>query len=255
MTNSAMPTTKIVSYLIEPVGMSPRDGGRDERRHRLVARPSGRRPSRATWPPATRMITVSPMAREAPRIERGDDARQRGGEDDAQRDLQLARAEAEGALAQRGGHGAQRVLGDRRDRRQHEQAEDDPGRQRVELVDLDPEDAAQDLGREEGEGEVAEDDRRHAGQQLEHRLDDLAHARRRVLGEVDRGQQAERDRDDEADRGQVQRARSAAGSRRRTAGRRRAAASTWCRTGSRRAARRRRTRSSPAAARGRSASS
>ena len=33
------------------------------------------------------------------------------------------------------------------------------------------------LGREEGQREVAEDDRRHAGEQLEDRLDRLAHAR------------------------------------------------------------------------------
>ena len=65
-------------------------------------------------------------------------------------------------------------------------------------VDLDAQELAQDLGREERQREVAEDDRRHAGQHLEHRLDDLAHARRRVLGEVDRAQQAERDRDEQA---------------------------------------------------------
>ena len=44
------------------------------------------------------------------------------------------------------------------------------------------------VGREEGQREVAEDDRRHAGQHLEDRLDDLAHAGRRVLRQVDRGQ-------------------------------------------------------------------
>src|SRR5215211_7776193 len=55
-TNSVMPTTKIVSYSIEPVGMSPRD----------VAAMNAAIDRLAVWPPAIRMITVSPIAREAP---------------------------------------------------------------------------------------------------------------------------------------------------------------------------------------------
>ena len=65
--------------------------------------------------------------------------------------------------------------------------------------------AAEDVRREVGEGEVAEDDGRDAGQRLEDRLDHLAHPRRRVLGEVDRAQQPERDRHEQADAGQVER--------------------------------------------------
>ena len=57
----------------------------------------------------------------------------------------------------------------------------------------------EDRRREERQREVAEHDRRHAREQLEHRLDRLAHARLRVLGQVDRGSQAERDRDDQRD--------------------------------------------------------
>ena len=72
-----------------------------------------------------------------------------------------------------------------------------PGRQPVETVDVEPE-RAEDVGREEREREVAEHDRRDAGQQLEDRLDDLAHPRGRVLGQVDRAQQAERDRHERA---------------------------------------------------------
>ena len=78
--------------------------------------------------------------------ERGDDARQRGREDDAQDDLPLRGAEAEGALAQRLRHRRQRVLADRRDRREDEDAEDDAGRQAVEDVDADAERVLQDVG-------------------------------------------------------------------------------------------------------------
>ena len=59
------------------------------------------------------------------------------------------------------------------------------------------EEVLQDLRREEGQREVAEDDRRHAGEQLEDRLDRLADARPGVLAEVDRRAEPERDRDEE----------------------------------------------------------
>ena len=87
-----------------------------------------------------------------------------------QRDLHAVRAEAERALAQRLRHRGHRVLGDRGDRRQHEQAHDQARRERVEHAHLDAE-PLQDRRREERQGEVAEDDRRDAGEQLEHRLD------------------------------------------------------------------------------------
>ena len=137
--------------------------------------------------------------------ERGDDPRQRGGEDDAHDDLPLGGAEPEGALAQRLRDRRHRVLGDRRDRRQHEDAEDDPGRQAVEDLQLDAELLLQQR-REERQREVAEDDRRDAREHLDDRLEDLAHARRGVLGEVDADAEAERDRDEQRDERQVQRA-------------------------------------------------
>ena len=56
------------------------------------------------------------------------------------------------------------------------------------------------------EREVAEHDRRHAGQQLEDRLDGLAHAGPRVLGEVDRRRQAQRDGHDHGNGADEQRA-------------------------------------------------
>ena len=63
-----------------------------------------------------------------------------------------------------------------------------------------PSRSLQDVGREEGEREVAEHDRRDAGQHLEHRLERLADARARVLAQVDRRAEAERDRDQQGDR-------------------------------------------------------
>ena len=54
-------------------------------------------------------------------------------------------------------------------------------------------------GRDEAEGEEAEDDGRDADQDLEDRLDDLPDPRGRVLGEVDRRAEAERDRDEDRD--------------------------------------------------------
>ena len=60
--------------------------------------------------------------------ERGDDARERRREDDADRHLHLVGAEPGRALAQRLRDGGHRVLGHRGDRRDHEDAEDDARR-------------------------------------------------------------------------------------------------------------------------------
>ena len=85
--------------------------------------------------------------------------------------------------------------------------------------------------RDERQREVAVDDRRHAGQDLEHRLDDAPEAARRVLAEVDRAQQPHRQRHHHRDRRDQHRAddqrqhAEAADWRR--------AASTRCRSGTR----------------------
>ena len=64
-----------------------------------------------------------------------------------------------------------RVLGERRDGRDQHHAHHEPRRERVEDLDVDPDVAQQ--RRHEREREVAEDDRRDAGQDLERRLEDL----------------------------------------------------------------------------------
>ena len=53
-----------------------------------------------------------------------------------------------------------------------------PAASALKMSTLRCEEVLQDVRREEGQREVAEDDRRHAGEQLEDRLDRLAHARR-----------------------------------------------------------------------------
>ena len=59
------PTAKIVSYSIEPVGMSPREvAAMNAAIDWKLSR--GSTPRLAVWPPAISTITVSPTAREAP---------------------------------------------------------------------------------------------------------------------------------------------------------------------------------------------
>ena len=186
ITNSVMPTAKIVSYSIEPVGDVAARRAPRCRRPSTGSTRAGRAPRFGVLAAGDEDDHRLADGARGAEHERRDDARQRGREDDPQR--RPAACWRRGRTRPRAATRAPRhgVLGDRGDRRQHEQAEDDAGGQRVELVDPEPEDVAEDLGREEGEREVAEDDRRDAGEHLEHRLDDLAHARAARTRQVDR---------------------------------------------------------------------
>ena len=173
ITNRSIPTAKIVLYSMLPVGVSPpavepmkdasaRCGSRGSRLL-LAHLPGGQQHDHR--------LADGPRDAEH---DRRDDARQRRREDHARGDLELRGAEPVGALAQRLRHGRHRVLGHGRDRRDDHEAHDDPGRERVEDADLDVEQVLQDVRREEGQREVAEHDRGHAGEQLQDRLDRLA---------------------------------------------------------------------------------
>ena len=136
-----------------------------------------------------------------PEHDRGDDPRDRGREDDPGRDLALGRPEPVGTLAQAARHRAHRVLGDRGDRRHDHDPHHQAGGEGVEDRHVEAEEVLEDRRGDEGEREVAEDDGRHADQDLEERLDDPAHPRGRVLGEVDRRAEPDRDRDQDRDPG------------------------------------------------------
>ena len=84
---------------------------------------------------------------------------------------------------------------------------------RVERADVD-EDGPEHSGRDEREREVAVDDRRDAGEQLEDRLEDRAHAGRRVLAQVDGGSEAERHGDQHREERHEQRGAERAGEHR-----------------------------------------
>ena len=171
-------------------GCRPSPVARDERGHRLRSPARGSSDGRA-GPGRPAIRTIMRLADGA-----------RGAEHDARRRCRRAppgrrRASADLAACSRRArtrpragvrHRGHRVLGDRRDRRQDQDADDEARRERVEhgCTSRPRSRSLQDLGREEGEREVAEDDRRDAGEHLEDRLDDLADALRRVLGEVDR---------------------------------------------------------------------
>ena len=107
-----------------------------------------------------------------------------------------------------------------------------PGGERVEDPHVEVEEAAQDLRREERQREVAEDDRRDAGEQLEDRLDRLADARARVLAQVDRRRRARAGPPRAARSGWWRACRPRAAARRSSAAR--TAASTSSRRGTRR---------------------
>src|SRR5690606_35527766 len=140
----------------------------------------------------------------------GGDPREGGGDDDAQRHLELGGTEGVGGLAQGGGDGAEGVLGEGADQGHDQDPHHDPGREHVEEPHhVDPEDRTQDRGHER-DGEEAVDDGGDPHQDLEHRLEDRPHPAAGVLGEVDGRGESDRDRHqhgDEADedRGQHQR--------------------------------------------------
>ena len=108
----------------------------------------------------------------------------RGRHDDLHRGLEARRAHRVRAFAQAHRHRAHRVLGQRGDVRNDHDAHHHARRQHVEAgqpgIDL------LQQRRDEQQREVAVDDGRHAGQQLEHRLERLARLVAGELGQVDR---------------------------------------------------------------------
>ena len=132
--------------------------------------------------PAARATTiVSPIARLAARMSAatmpGDGRR----EDDPDARRQAARAQAVRRLAERPGHRPHRVLGDRGDERDRQDADGDARRQDRERLRL-GKDALDEPRVDDRQGEEPEDDARDAGQDLEDRLDDVADPGRGVLG-------------------------------------------------------------------------
>ena len=161
-TNSVAPTAKIVLYSIEPGRHVAGAGRRDERGHRLgrLARVEGE----------VRLLARSRRARSSSRRSRARSRarttrrsrRRRRGRRSASRP---APSSSRARRRRRAGRAARahRVLGERRDGRDEHHAHHEPGGERVEDVDLDP-DVAQER-RHEREREVAVDDRRDAGEQ------------------------------------------------------------------------------------------
>ena len=166
-------------------------------------------------PAAIGTIIVSPIAREMREDERRDDARTAPrGRRPASTTSSLRRAQRVGALAQ--------ASAARRASRPRDSDETIgmimmpitmPALKRVEDLGS-PGDRSLQERRHERQREVAVDDGRDAGQDLEHRLQDRAHARRRVLAQVDRRRRARAGARPAQRSGRDERARSPAAARR-----------------------------------------
>ena len=120
ITNSTVPTAKIVSYFDRPLGDLAGRGGRDVRRHRLDDW-SGSKVRFGVLPAARTTIIVSPTAREIARTIEATIPESAAGKTTRGRDPHLGRAHRIGALAQSTRHRAHRVLGDRGDDRHDHQ--------------------------------------------------------------------------------------------------------------------------------------
>ena len=96
-------------------------------------------------------------------------------------------------------HGAQRVLGDRRDQGRREQADRQPGGEQRERMVGRREEPHDEIGVDEADREVAEHDARNAREQLEGGLQHSTHPRLRVLRQVHRGPQPDRRGDEHRD--------------------------------------------------------
>ena len=181
------------------------------------------------WPIAISTIIVSPTAREIASTNEAMMPETAAGTTMRVATCTLVDAERVGPLAQIARHRAHRVLGERGDGRHQHHAHHERGGERVEDVDLDP-DVAQER-RHEREREVAEDDRRDAGEDLERGLQDAPRraARRTRSGRSrSRGPTASRPGWRSPSRGGCRR--PAEGRR---SGRARRAATSPCRSGSR----------------------
>ena len=127
------------------------------------------------------------------------DAGDRGREDHPGHRVHAVGSEPERGLAQRLWDGGQGVLRQGGHRGDDHDAQDEPSGEHREGPDVHVQHALEKCRRDEGQGEIAIDDRRHAGQHLEHRFEDAAHLRRGVLGQIDRRAEAEGDRHEQRD--------------------------------------------------------
>src|SRR5215210_5451928 len=156
MTNSVAPTAKIVLYSIDPVGTSPCPV--PAMNAVIVCTASIGFQVQLGWPPAAiSTIIVSPTAREI------------------------------------AGHGCHRVLRDGGDGGQKHHAHHQAGAERAE--DPDGKTKVPQQWAHEREREVAVDDRRDPGEDLQQGLEHVPGLHAGVLTEVDRGPKPERDAD------------------------------------------------------------
>jgi hypothetical protein len=125
----------------------------------------------------------------AHRARHGDDQRRRQPESAAGTTMRIAVssrvAPSHRRLAQRAGHGAQRILAHRTDQRHDQDADHDARRSDIEDLHGSRPQTLCKHRRHETEGKVTKDHRRDAGQDFQHRLEDAACARRRVLAQID----------------------------------------------------------------------
>ena len=112
------------------------------------------------------------------------------------------RAHRQAAVAHRLRHRGDRIVGHRADERDDHDPHDQAGGERAfAACGLDAERQAEiaDRRRDGQRGEIAVDHGRHAGEDLEDRLQPGAQPRRRILRQIDRAHQAQRDGDDHGD--------------------------------------------------------
>ena len=128
------------------------------------------------------------MALETPKDERGHDAGKCRGNDHPGRHLESRRPQSVGRLPQGTGHGQHGVLTERGDHRDDHQAHDEARAQSVEDKHVRKDDL--ELRRHEGQGEIAVDDSRYAGEHLQDGLEDAPRLVGRVLRQEDRRREA-----------------------------------------------------------------
>ena len=143
----------------------------------------------AALPDASTTIIVSPIARPKPSTSEAEIPGHRGGKDHPRDHLEASEPSASAAVRYESGTARSASSETVKMSGQIGEREPDAGDQRVQTVlgaerRLYP-------GREHDEREEADDHRRDAGQELDHRLDDLALAPARELGDVDRRGDAE----------------------------------------------------------------
>ena len=164
----------------------------DERGHRLRPPPIGLNDEGRLLARSDETIIVSPTIARDREHEARDDAGDRGRHDDPRRHLETsARRARRRPPAVRAARPTWRPRRARRPSGCTMTPTTMPALERVERADVEPDVLEQ--RRHEEEREVAEDDRRDAGQHLERRASATCGRRSRVLGQVDRGAEPERD--------------------------------------------------------------